>query len=247
MQRYFVEQLDEKGQVHIQGDDFFHLTKVMRCALGDQIYCVVNEKTAVTSIIGITNGAVVASPIEWLEDDVELPVNVSIACGLSKGDKLEWVVQKCTELGATQFIPWQATRSVVKWDSAKSAKKVERLGKIAKEAAEQSHRTRIPIVWDVVSIAQLIEQTKDHQIKIVAYEDMAKQGEKQQLATLLQQLKPCEKMVIVFGPEGGLERDEVDQLVAAGFHCCGLGARILRTETAPLFVMSAIGYELELR
>ena len=84
--------------------------------------------------------------VEWVEASRELPVFVTIASGLPKGDKLELIFQKGTELGAAAFLPFQAARSIVKWDEKKADKKVERLKKIAKEAAEQSHRSEIPEV-----------------------------------------------------------------------------------------------------
>ena len=85
-----------------------------------------------------------------------MPVNVTIACGLPKGDKLDFIVQKGTELGMAGILPFEAERSIVKWDAKKGDKKVERLRKIAKEAAEQCHRTVIPNVASPASFKQLI-------------------------------------------------------------------------------------------
>ena len=121
--------------------------------VGDQIICVNSQgQTAVCEIAEITDEYVAADVVEWKEETSELPIFVTIASGLPKGDKLEWVIQKGTELGAHEFVPFAAARSIVKWDEKKSAKKVERWQKIAKEAAEQSHRSFCPEVVSPIDI-----------------------------------------------------------------------------------------------
>ena len=90
--------------------------------------------------------------VELLEQEVELPVAVTIAVGLSKGDKLDWIVQKATELGVSEIIPLSMTRNVVKWTGDKADKKIERLQKIAEEAGEQSHRLKVPRVTSVMTL-----------------------------------------------------------------------------------------------
>lgn len=246
MQRYFIKQVNDQSSVKITGDDFHHMTRVMRMVAGDSFYGVIDGKTAIIEVEQIQEDILVGRISQWLEETKELPIQISIANGLPKGDKLEWIIQKGTELGAHSFIPFNATRSIVKWDAKKAGKKTERLRKIAKEAAEQSHRTVIPDVSDPVTFKQLIELAQDYDHKLVAYEEEAKQGEASQLASTLKNIQPGQKLLLVFGPEGGLESTEVNGLIEAGFQACALGPRILRTETAPLYALSAISYELEL-
>lgn len=248
MQRYFINNQNVNEQiVRIIGDDFHHITRVMRMNIGDKII-VVNEngETAVTKISEITNDSVIGIVVEWKNEDKELPITVTIASGLPKGDKLEWIVQKGTELGATEFIPFVAARSVVKWDNKKASKKIDRLQKIAKEAAEQSHRTRIPIIHESMTLLELIQCGERFDYKLIAYEEEAKQGEKAKFAEVLSKMKAGQSLLFVFGPEGGLTSEEVDKLSEAGFISCGLGPRILRTETAPLYALAAISYQVEL-
>jgi 16S rRNA (uracil1498-N3)-methyltransferase len=246
LQRYFIESLNETGFIEISGNDFFHIVKVMRSSVGSKFYCVVNGKTSIAEITEVLEQKLVAKPIEWITENTELPVEVTVVCGLPKGDKLDLIVQKGTELGAHYFVPFAAKRSVVKWDDKKSDKKVERLNKIAKEAAEQSHRTIIPTVLDVKNVKGLIEHSKNFDVKLIAYEESARQGEQSTLAASLKSCKAGQKIILIFGPEGGLDSQEMDQLVASGFISCGLGPRILRAETAPLYALSAISYALEL-
>lgn len=246
MQRYFVDQTTE-GRFIIKGDDYRHIVKVMRLKENDHIICTTSSgEGAICQIAEITDEQVVADVVQWEVVSSELPIRVTIASGLPKGDKLEWIIQKGTELGAYSFVPVTTSRSVVKWDEKKADKKVERWQRIAKEAAEQSHRRMVPTVATPINIARLISLSKDYSCKLIAYEEEAKQGESSTLARTLQQLKNGESVLVVFGPEGGLAESEIELLSQAGFISCGLGPRILRTETAPLYVLSVISYQFEL-
>ncbi|WP_409301767.1 16S rRNA (uracil(1498)-N(3))-methyltransferase [Peribacillus sp. SCS-155] len=248
MQRYFLQDDNFQGnRVTISGDDFHHITRVMRMEAGERIICVKNDgQTAVVQITEFTNDTVAGTIIEWKNEQKEIPVRVTIVSGLPKGDKLEYIIQKGTELGAASFIPFIAARSVVKWDEKKTAKKMERLQKIAKEAAEQSHRTVVPKVGTPINLSQLIERAATFDHKLIAFEEEAKQGEKSKFAAKLEEMSAGQKLLVVFGPEGGLTDTEIKKLTDAGFIACGLGPRILRTETAPLYVLSAVSYEFEL-
>ncbi|MFJ5621440.1 16S rRNA (uracil(1498)-N(3))-methyltransferase [Peribacillus loiseleuriae] len=249
MQRYFLERdaFVDEGTIQITGADFHHITRVMRMNVGDQLICVKPDGQAgLAEIVDVTSETVLATVVKWLKEDKELPIKLAIASGLPKGDKLEVIVQKGTELGAHEFIPFIAARSVVKWDDKKAGKKIERLQKIAKEAAEQSHRTVRPFVTEPLNLGGLIKYANGYDVKMVAFEESAKQGEKGALVSALQNIKAGQSMLFVFGPEGGLSEGEVTQLTEAGFTLCGLGPRILRTETAPLYALAAVSYQLEL-
>ncbi|WP_221565669.1 16S rRNA (uracil(1498)-N(3))-methyltransferase [Alkalihalobacillus sp. TS-13] len=249
MQRYFV-QPDQMTDtlVSIKGEDAKHISKVMRMTPGDHVICSDNQgRVARCAILELTDSSVELSVAEWIGNETELPISVTIAQGLPKHDKLEMIVQKGTELGAERFIPFQADRSIVKWDSKKSKKKTERLQRIIKEAAEQSQRNKMPECIEPVSFKELISQSESYMMKIVAYEEQAKQNETSRLAKLLSRADiGNESIIIVIGPEGGLTEHEVQHLQDAGFIACGFGPRILRTETASLYVLSAISYQLEL-
>jgi 16S rRNA (uracil1498-N3)-methyltransferase len=247
MQRYFVNAESEIDCFIISGEDYHHITRVMRMKSGEEIVCVTNEgKSAICEIEEITDENVVAKVVKWEEGSTELPVKVTIASGLPKGDKLEWIIQKGTELGANEFVPFLAARSIVKWDEKKAGKKVERWQKIAKEAAEQSYRSKIPEVYSPIPFKKLLGMAENFDVKLVAYEEEAKQGESAVLVKALRELKPGQSMLIVFGPEGGIDSNEIELLTQNGFLVCGLGPRILRTETAPLYLLAAVSYHLEL-
>ena len=129
---------------------------------------------------------------------MELPVSVTIAVGLSKGDKLDWIIQKATELGVSEIIPLSLTRNVVKWTGDKADKKIERLQKIAEEASEQSHRLKVPRVARVMTLKELANYTSDFEQKLIAYEESAKVGESLQLVKSLQSLQENERIYFCF-------------------------------------------------
>lgn len=248
MQRYFIPEVNMKEDtVRIDGDDVKHIAKVMRMAVDDEVICCSPSGRSVRcKLTSIDQHEVIAKPVQWLDEQKQLPLQVTIVQGMPKGDKLEMVIQKGTELGAERFVPFKAERSVVKWDKQKSEKKLQRLKKIAKEAAEQSHRTTIPDIVEPYSISKLIDLSKSYEHKLIAFEEDAKAGESSKLVQTLHEANENERLMVVFGPEGGLSDNEVKQLKEAGFSSCGLGPRILRTETAALYVLAAISYHTEL-
>lgn len=184
--------------------------------------------------------------IEELSDNVELPVSVTIAMGFPKGDKLEFVAQKATELGMAALWAFPADWSVVKWDGKKLGKKAEKLEKIAQGAAEQSKRNRIPAVRLFEKKVDFLAQLAGFDQIILAYEEAAKEGEQANLVKILSGLEIGQSVLVIVGPEGGVSPEEVAAFEGAGAVKTGLGPRILRAETAPLYALSAISYATEL-
>ncbi|MCI2254490.1 16S rRNA (uracil(1498)-N(3))-methyltransferase [Domibacillus sp. PGB-M46] len=248
MQRYFLTSGQNAENIHFSKEDAHHIRRVMRMEEGDRVYAVFPEGEAGVAVLtSVTDTSVEARIEEWIEQSTEMPAEVVVACGLVKGDKFDYIIQKGTELGAAGFVPFEAERSIVKWDPKKGAKKTERWQKIAKEAAEQSHRNRIPGVAEPVSMKQMIEQSSTFDVKIFAYEETAKSGEMTAFYEAVHLLKPGGRMLVVTGPEGGFSEKEAAQLQDSGFIPCALGPRILRAETAPLYVLSAVSFYLELK
>ncbi|MDN7245805.1 16S rRNA (uracil(1498)-N(3))-methyltransferase [Planococcus shenhongbingii] len=245
MQRYFIEgHVPENHKVTITGDDAKHIAKVMRQSEGDQLIVVAGGKAFLSTILSAEFDVEVHIDNE-IEADVEMPKQVTIACGLPKGDKLELIAQKSTELGMHALIPFAAERSIVKWDGSKSEKKRVRLQKIAKEAAEQSHRTHIPYIHNIHTFKQLMEAARSFDAVIVAYEEEARDSSRKRFAETLKSLYDKDSILLVFGPEGGISEVEVSLLKESGALFTSLGPRILRTETAPLYALSAMSYEFE--
>ena len=245
MQRYFIEgNVPENRIMTITGDDAKHIAKVMRQSEGDRLIAVVEETAYAAEILSAEYDVEIRLG-EKLDAVVEMPKRVAIACGLPKGDKLDLIVQKATELGMHAMIPFAAERSVVKWDASKSEKKLGRLQKIAKEAAEQSHRTHIPQIHTIHTFKGLLVAAKNFDAVVVAYEEEARDSARTRFAETIKSLYDKDSILLVFGPEGGISGSEVAQLKEAGALFTSLGPRILRTETAPLYALSAMSYEFE--
>lgn len=247
MQRYFVEAANwQDDRIMLNGQDAHHINRVMRMKPGDEIICVDPKgRAAICKIAELSSEHVTVCVSENVDNDTEMPVTVTIAQGLPKGDKLEWIVQKGTELGAAGFIPFQAARSVVKWDEKKKDKKRIRLEKIAKEAAEQSSRLSIPAVEDVQSFQELLDSSDTYKHKLFAYEEAAKGLKAEPLRSVFERISPSDNVLVVIGPEGGFSDSEADALRNAGFAPIRLGPRILRTETAPLYMLASLSYHFE--
>lgn len=246
MQRYFIHQpATATSVIQLPETVAHHFITVLRAQAGTQCEIVFDDQQVYRCELVSPQEATVKL-LEKLSQNAELPVKVILACGLPKTkDKPELIVQKGTELGADEIIFFESERSVSHWNSSKQAKKIERLQKIADGAAEQSHRNRIPQVKYLPNLKTLLEKvTADH--RVVAWEESAKQGETSQLAKLLQKAVAGERWLAIFGPEGGLTANEVSTMEAAGVVPIGLGPRILRTETAPLYFLSALSFALEL-
>lgn len=246
MQQYFINGKAPQGSFQIVNKDTVkHMFSVMRLQADDQMILVFDD--GIKRLARVVNSqSQSVEVIEELTDDVELPVSVTIAMGFPKGDKLEFVAQKATEMGVSALWAFPADWSVVKWDRKKLAKKVEKLEKIVQGAAEQSKRNVIPSIQLFEKKSDFIAQLPAFDSIILAYEEAAKAGERSNLVTTLSHLKAGQSILVIIGPEGGVSPDEVAIFEKAGAVKTGFGPRILRTETAPLYVLSAISYVTEL-
>lgn len=243
MQKYFINhelQLNQSFIIDI--DDQHHIEKVMRNRNGDHIICVdTNHIQYLCTIESVSEGKIQA--IEKLDINNELDIEVTLIYALPKGDKFEFVLQKACELGVSHIIPLQSKRCVVKMTKEKFEKKLSRYQKILKEASEQSGRNCIPDIYPVITLKEIKNYLQDY--NLVAYEETAKAHQHGQLFETLNQLQTGDHLVIIVGCEGGFDALEIEALNQMGVKCCSLGKRILRSETAPLYLLSVIGYSRE--
>lgn len=248
MQRYFINEnkwLDD-DMVTITDEDAKHIALVMRMKEGNEIICVhPNGQAAICLIMSIEKNCVTAKVKQMLEGHSELPIQVTIVQGLPKGSKIDFILQKGTELGASTFQFFPAERSVAKWDEKKAKQKIVRFEKIVKEAAEQSHRNIIPTINKVTSLATVLKSCEAADYILFADEELAKKTDAPSLQAILQAIDVGTKIYIVIGPEGGLTDNERTLLMNHGANAVRLGPRILRTETAALYALSVISYEFE--
>ncbi len=172
----------------------------------------------------------------------ELFCKLILLQGLPKRDKLELIIQKAVELGASEIMPVMMKRTNVKLDDKKADRKADRLHEIAKSAASQSKRGIIPQVDAVTPFKEALEAVADADIKLICYEDEESRGA---LISLLPRLRDAKKVAIIVGPEGGIDESEWALAREAGFESVSLGSRILRTETAGFCLLSYLMLHLE--
>lgn len=245
MQQYFVSGKATKDVRITDKNIIRHMFDVMRLDVGDCVIFVFDDHIKrLAKVVDCREYRF--QIIETLPSQSELPVDVTIAIGFPKGDKLEFLAQKATELGATRIWGFPADRSVVKWHNQKLANKSVKLAKISQGAAEQSKRNVIPKVTLFHQKDVFLEKFSQFDKIFIAYEEVAKKGEKSNLVHELSQMPKHSKILFVFGPEGGLSPEEITAFHERSGLLVGLGPRIMRTETAPLYALASISYALEL-
>ncbi|MFR5684949.1 MAG: 16S rRNA (uracil(1498)-N(3))-methyltransferase [Clostridia bacterium] len=247
MQKFFVEESQiENKQVRIEGEDIKHIRNVLRLLEGERIQvCILDTgENYLCQICKISQEEVVCNLLEKIESKAEPSVYIHLFQGLPKADKMELILQKCTEIGAQEFTPVSFKRCIVKLEKKEEIKKIERWQKIVISAAKQSKRDRIPKVNLVKDLKEVCNLLSEYDIVLVAYEEERINSLKKELRKIENQ-KENLKIAVVIGPEGGLENQEVEELEKMGAKVVTLGNRILRTETAPIVITSNIIYELE--
>lgn len=244
MQRYFLTEEPAEQRFVLPEDIAHHFMTVLRGEVDSEAEFVLpdRQRVVIAKVVAVDGQETIMEIISERQSDVELPIDVTLVLGLTKGDKPELVVQKATELGVTNIVFVETAWSVVRW-GMKVDKKLVRLNKIAQAAAEQSHRLHIPEITYAPNLAALDLPEGE---RLVAWEESAKQGEARQLVQSLESMERGGHLIALVGPEGGLSPEEMTQLEVEGFKPAGLGPRILRAETAPLYILSTVSYVLEL-
>lgn len=234
MQRYFIEGTVSLNENFVMDDAHIHHIKNVMRAKNDDEFNVV-DSTGSAYLVRLTGiEPVTYTVLEKIDDEVELPVNITLYSPLLKGDKMDVVIQKSTELGAHEFILYKAERSVVKLNGKKEESRLVRYKKIAKEASEQSRRTVIPAISFADSLKSI--DFTQYDLVLFAYEDNNFTG--RSIKDVLKE-NDAASIAVVFGPEGGFTEAEAERFKS--YENIALGRRILRAETAPLYALSVIG------
>ncbi len=242
MGRFFIDRDALQGDtVTIVGEDANHIARVLRYTVGDPITLCDGQKTDYFGNITAIDAQSVQVKIEsCIESKSEPPFCATLYQALAKGDKMDTIVQKAVECGVCRIVPYESEHCVVRLDEKNRQKKQQRWQKIAQSAAEQSGRGIVPTVATPISFAQALKEAQNAPCAFLCYEN-------EKGITLSQVLpeNPCEIAFFV-GPEGGFSPSEVQKAREAEIEGVGLGNRILRTETAAAFVLSALVYRYEL-
>ena len=269
MQHFFInENQKENDTIKIVGNDVNHIKNVLRCKINEKLEISIlgTEERYLVEILELNNENIICKIVEKIEEDFESDININIIQALPKSDKMELIIQKCTELGVKEITPLELERCIVKLSGKDVNKKLERWQIIAETAAKQCRRSIIPKINNLYNIKNIEEIIKKNDLVILAYENETENSLKDVINELkfknLQQeisfaainnFKNINKEAgkndtisigIIIGPEGGLEEKEVEALKKLGVKSVSLGKRILRTETVAIALSSIIMYEL---
>lgn len=254
-----IVDLTNKSIVLTAGSDeetFNHLVKSLRIRDGEKVLCSLMPFTSsfdyLCEVVDINGDKVIFKILEKMEAR-ELPVSINLYQGISKADKLEFIVEKAVEIGVNSITPLATEYCIAKIDDKKSDKKIDRFNKIAKSAAEQSKRHIIPEVKEPMKYDDLIKLLKDNANKgdasynLLFYENAAGISEtKRTISEMKQKVLSgtSVKINVIIGPEGGFSEKEIEMARNSGLYILSLGDRILRTETAAVTALSILMYEM---
>jgi len=237
--RFFISSGQVSGEtIIVAGEDVRHIVSVMRKKAGDKLLLCDGKGTEYTvKIVDVGRSDIQTEIVSRSEK--ELPnLRITIGQGLPKADRMDFIVQKATELGVSGIVPLVTARTIVKIKDEE--KRIVRWQKIAREAAMQSNRIDIPEVGRIRKFSNFLEtlDAGPRPLLMLLWEEGTEPIKK-----ILRQKPEAEDIVILIGPEGGYSSAEAMAARDKGFHLVSLGPNILRTETAALAVLSMIIYE----
>ena len=240
MARFYVPQPRiEKGMLKVEGEEVKHIRKVLRLKEGDEITVFDGlgrefEGTIVEE--GLSSVVIRVNSVYSSKRDS--PLEVTLAQSLLKGEKMDYLIQKATELGVKEIIPFLSSRSVPLLEKSRRLKRHHRWERIAIEASKQCGRGVVPRIEFLQDYSEMLPKASPNALRLILWE---REGIK--LKEILERSKEKKKIFFVIGPEGGFSQGEVDEAKEAGFIAVTLGRRILRAETASLCLLSILQYE----
>jgi 16S rRNA (uracil1498-N3)-methyltransferase len=229
----------ENGMLKIEGNEVKHIRKVLRLKTGDEIVVfdglgkefegtIVEERLS-SAVIRVQN---------IISSKKDSPLEVTLAQSLLKGEKMDYLIQKATELGVKEIIPFFSSRSVPLLEESRRLKRHHRWEKIAVEASKQCGRGSVPKMESLQDYSDMLQMASTKDLRLILWE----RGEIR-LKEVLEGSKERRNIFFAIGPEGGFNQLEVDEAKRAGFIPVTLGRRILRAETASLCFLSILQYE----
>lgn len=238
MQQIFMNSDPSDGIFYIEGDDFFHLSKVVRLTEGEKLrVSTASEKNFICEVTSCDKQRLECTVIEEVPT-TELDNRIYLFCGIPKGDRMETIIEKCVELGVYEIIPVEMKNCVVKLDDKKKKSKLTRYQTIADTAAKQSKRSILPRIHEVMTYREALEYARQCDVNLVPYESKNGMADTK---NAFDKIAPGSSISIIIGPEGGFDTSEIT--ACEDMDIISLGSRILRTDTAAItataLVMSA--------
>lgn len=250
MPRFFIRANQiEDGVVTLLGDDAHHISRSLRMAAGECItVCDMQKNEYECELTDFLPDRVLAKILETRKSDTEPPYFAHLYQALPKGDKLDSVIQKAVECGASEITTFESERCIVRAKGENESKKVERRQRIALEAAKQSGRGIVPTVNPTISFAEMCRRAAEADIALFCYEGDGTEPLPKALKKAASKLeKENPTIALIIGSEGGFSIAEAEKICQMGILSVGLGKRILRTETASGFALACLVYALEMQ
>jgi 16S rRNA (uracil1498-N3)-methyltransferase len=243
LHRFFIRpESVSDGKISIEGPDARQIATVLRLQPGSKIMALDGTGSAhIVELSEVSSTLVTGSIVQTCPLDSEPQTKLTIAQALPKGDKLEFILQKGTELGVVQFEIIETARTVARPPENRLERRFERWRSIVEEAAEQACRSFVPEVSGIDTLEQFLPKISSYDLSICLWEDENHTG----IRNLLQQGRSAQSILIMVGPEGGFDKEEISRIQKAGAVTASLGKRILRCETAAIAATAIVLYELE--
>lgn len=247
MSKFFVEK-NQINQSHIEilDKDAYHISNVLRCKIGETV--TVSSENSLDYICKISKfekDKVILNIIDCVGNITEPNLKITLYQALPKSDKMDFIIQKCVEIGVDTIVPIKTDRCIVKLDG-KENKKLDRWNKISESAAKQSQRGKIPKVKNLLSFKEALIDVKNLDSAIIPYENEKLNSIKNFARNFKGESKSESESVGIFiGPEGGFTENEINLAIQSNVLPVTLGNRILRTETAGIFTSIILLYEME--
>lgn len=240
MARFYLPNPEiENGRLRIIGTEVRHIRRVLRLKEGDEIILFDGQEKEYRGLI-VEQGPhhVLVSIQEIFSIKKESPLEVTMAQSLLKGEKMDYLIQKATELGVKKIIPFFSSRSIPLLDKSKRLSRHHRWERIAAQASKQCGRVKVPEISPLLDFSEMLHSASSDSFRLILWEK-----EKRRLKNLLKEVKGEKEIFFVVGPEGGFSEEEIEDSNKKGFITVSLGERILRAETAGLCLLSILQYE----
>lgn len=228
MHRFMIDGAPAGTRAALSREEAVHALRVLRLKDGDEAQALDGNGGAWRAILRAPEGGEAYLELGEALDDTESPARVTLYMGIPKGEKLELIAQKLTELGASRLVPVRMERCVARIDDKDAEKKLTRLRRIAQEAQKQCGRTREMEILPPVSLASALQALAAHEVKLMLWEE----AEGYRLSDAHAEMPKAKDLAFIVGPEGGISRREAEEMTKAGARQVTLGPRILRAETA---------------
>ena len=247
MPRFFVSGSAVDGEnnvIKITSEDARHIARSLRMAVGDSVtVCDGSSTEYLCELTRIRDEECECKILSSRPAAGEAPVDITLCMAYPKGDKLETVIQKAVEMGASRIVPFESSRCIKRPKAEKLDKVVARLTRIAEEAAKQCGRAKLPTVTSPVGYSEMLRIALESELSLFCFECERERS----LKAALKERGKVGSISVIVGAEGGFSSAEAEEAALAGCVSISLGERILRCETAPSYVLSAISYEYEMK